>query len=257
MVAARSRSSSAVCSSSSSSAPVAAAQHLGEHDAVVHGEDGAGELGGRDGEGEPGPGRDGLDQRGEPAVHRRDVLEQGGGGLGVACGVQAVLGEHEHPGALGAERGQAARDAGGHRVGLLLDAGQLLLGEGEVARGLPGEQGGEQLVLGAEAGVEGAAGEAAAAADVLDAGGGEPDLGEGLQCGVEQPLDRLRAPPLGPRLDLVHTHDARMYRIHPVYRNWPEPRCERLSQPPRAAETTACASSCTRARCSGPRNDSA
>ena len=81
--------------------------------------------------------------------------------------------------------------------------------------GLPGEQGGEQLVLGAEAGVEGAAGEAAAAADVLDAGRGEADLGEGLQRRVEQPLDRLR--PAAPGA-LDDGHDAGLYWIRPCIR---------------------------------------
>ena len=55
-----------------------------------------------------------------------------GGRLGVPGGVQGVLGVHEHPGPVGAERGQAALDGRADRVGLVLDAGQLLLGAGEV-----------------------------------------------------------------------------------------------------------------------------
>ena len=78
---------------------------------------------------------------------------------------------------------------------------------GPGCRGLAGEQGGEQLVLGAEAGVEGAAGEAAPRADVLDAGRGEADLGERLERGVEQPLDRLRPPSAG-RSTIVTMQDC-------------------------------------------------
>ena len=178
---------------------------------------------GREGQPDAGAGGRGLDQRGQPAVQLLGVPAQRGGRLGVPGGVQAVLGVHQHPGAVGAEGGQAPLDGGGDRVGLVLDAGELLLGAGEVAGGLPGEQGGEQLVLGAEAGVEGAAGEAAAAADVLDAGRGEADLGERLQGGVEQPLDGLRPAALRARprrLDgsrcrtVLDTHGASDTALH-------------------------------------------
>ena len=79
----------------------------------------------------------GLDERGQPAVQLLGVPTQRRGRLRVPGGVQGVLGVHQHPGAVGAERGQAALDRGGDRVGLLLEAGELLLGRGEVAGGLP------------------------------------------------------------------------------------------------------------------------
>ena len=192
--------------------PVGAAEHLADDDAVVQGQDDAGQPVGRDGQPDAGAGGRGLDQLGQAAVQARRVLAERGGRLGVTGGEQPVLGVHEHPGAVGPEGGQAPLDGGADRVGLVLDAGQLLLGAGEVAGGLPGEEGGEQLVLGAEAGVEGAAGEAAPGADVLDAGGGEPDLGEGLQRRVEQPFHRLRPAPAGA---LDDGHDAGLYRIRP------------------------------------------
>ena len=159
-----------------------------------------------------------VDERGQPAVQLLGVPAQGGGRLGVPRGVQAVLGVHQDPGPVGAEGGQAALDGRGDRVVLVLQPGQLLLGVGEVTGGLPLEEGGEQLVLGAEAGVEGAAGESAAATDVLDARRGEADLGERLQRGVQQPLDGLRATALGPRLELLDSHDAGLYWIHPCIR---------------------------------------
>ena len=112
----------------------------------------------------------------------------------------------------------------------VLEAGELLLGAGEVAGGLPLEQGREQLVLRAEARVEGAAGEPAAAADVLDAGRGETDLGERLQGGVQQPLDGLGATPLGTlhlgrRTSRCRTVlDTPLHRTRPALRRPPHPR---------------------------------
>ena len=52
----------------------------------------------------------GVDEGRQPAVQLLGVPAQRGGRLGVPGGVQAVLGEHEHPGAVGAERRQAALD---------------------------------------------------------------------------------------------------------------------------------------------------
>ena len=54
---------------------------------------------------------------------------------------------HQDPGAVGAEGGQAALDGRGDRVGLVLEPGELLLGAGEVAGGLPLEQGAKSSSL--------------------------------------------------------------------------------------------------------------
>src|SRR5829696_2232659 len=195
-----------------------AAEHLPDDDPVVQGQDDAGQPVRGQRQAKADAGCRGLDERGQPAVQPLGVPAQRSGRLRVPRGVQAVLGVHEHPGAVGAEGGEASLDGRRHRVVLVLEAGQLLLGAGEITGGLALEQGREELVLGAEAGVEGAAGEAPATADVLDAGRGEPDVGEGLEGRVEQPLHRVGAAPLGARLALVDHHDAELYWIRQCIR---------------------------------------
>src|SRR4051812_11157644 len=191
-----------------------AAEDLADDDAVVQGQDDARQAVRRQRQPDADAGGRGVDERGQPVVQLLGVPPQEGRRLGVPGGVQRVLRVHEDPGAVGAEGGQAPLDRGGDRVVLVLQPDELLLGPGEVAGGLPLEQRREQLVLGTEAGVEGPAGEPPAPADVLDARGGEADLGERLEGGVQQPLDSFGAAPLGPLHLRRRRHDAALYWIH-------------------------------------------